>query len=123
MHAIAAIALAVFLIAVGIAHFLIPDHFRALVPQWLGQADPWVAATGAAEIFVGALVLMPWGRSAGGWAAAVLITAYLVSHVDALWHARSDRPGVLERPLGAVARLLVNVLYIGWAAAVALTAP
>ncbi|WP_067180490.1 DoxX family protein [Microtetraspora niveoalba] len=119
MNTIGAIALAVFLIVTGVAHFVVPGYFRTLVPAWLGRAGLLVAATGAAEIVVGALVLLPAVRSAGSWAAAALITGYLVSHVDALCRARADRPRMLERPVGALARLVVNVLYIAWAVAVA----
>ncbi|MGV4987688.1 DoxX family protein [Streptomyces sp. NRAIS4] len=119
MNATAAIALAVFLIAVGIGHFLLPGYFRTLVPSWLGRAGLLVAAGGAAEIVIGAGILTPAGRTVGGWAAAALITAYLVCHLDALWRASLDRPRLLERPVGAAVRLAVNLVYIGWAIAVA----
>lgn len=119
MHVIAAVALAMFLVVTGVMHFLVPGYFRTLVPAWLGRERFLVAVSGAAEVVVGALVLVPYSRRVGGWAAAVLITCYLVSHVDALGRARRDRPRLLERPAGAVARLVVNVLYIAWATAVA----
>ncbi|MEV0371057.1 hypothetical protein AB0I10_14675 [Streptomyces sp. NPDC050636] len=122
MHAIAAAGLAVFLVVTGVMHFLVPGYFRMLVPAWLRREQLLVAVTGAAEVVVGALVLVPSTRPAGGWAAAVLITCYLVSHVDALRRARPDRPRLLERPAGAVTRLAVNVLYIAWAVAVARSA-
>ncbi|MFH9424626.1 hypothetical protein [Streptomyces sp. NPDC017529] len=119
MHAIASIGLATFLAGTGVMHFVVPGYFRRLVPAWLRRERLLVAVTGAAEVVSGALLLVPCTRSAGGWAAAVLITGYLVSHVDALCRARPDRPRLLERPAGAVARLVVNVLYIAWAVAVA----
>ncbi|WP_433250061.1 hypothetical protein [Actinomadura nitritigenes] len=117
MHALAAGALAAFLIVVGVAHFVVPRYFRSLVPPRLGVVGAIVALSGAAEIAVDGLVLVC--RQAGGWAAAVLIIGYLPSHLDALWHARRDRPHLLERPVGVAARLMVNVLYIAWAIAVA----
>ncbi|GGP77183.1 hypothetical protein [Streptomyces melanogenes] len=104
-------------------HFLSPSYFRAPVPTWLGPERLLVAGSGAAEVVAGALVLVPGGRQAGGWAAVALITCYLVSHGDALVRARPDRPRLLERPVGAVARLVVNVLYIAWAVTVAASAP
>lgn len=78
-----------------------------------------MAVSGSAEVMVGALVLVPCSRPVGDWAAAALITGYLVSHVDALRRARADLPWLLERPAGAVARLVVNILYIARAVAVA----
>ncbi|MFE9635809.1 hypothetical protein [Streptomyces sp. NPDC006463] len=81
-----------------------------------------MTVSGVAEAVVGVLVLVPCSRPAGGLAAAVLITCYLVSHADALRRARPERPRLLERPVGAAARLVVNVLYIVWAIAVARSA-
>jgi uncharacterized membrane protein len=122
MHAIAAAALAAFLLAAGAAHFAFPAYFRSLVPPWLGRAGAIVAVSGAAEIAVGTLLLAPPTRAAGGWAAAALITAYLPTHLDALRRARPDRPRWLDRPFAGYVRLVANLGYIAWAAAVALTA-
>ncbi|WEO97590.1 MauE/DoxX family redox-associated membrane protein [Streptomyces sp. FXJ1.172] len=122
MHAIAAIGLAVFMAVTGVMHFLAPEYFRTLVPAWLGRERLLVAVTGAAEVVVGVLVLVARSRPVGGWIAAFLITCYQVSHVDAVRHARPDRPRLLERPAGAAARLAVNVLYIVWAVVVARSA-
>ncbi|MYY82583.1 MULTISPECIES: hypothetical protein [unclassified Streptomyces] len=122
MHAIAAVVLAVFLVVTGVMHFLVPGYFRTLVPAWLRWGRLLVAVSGGVEIVVGALVFIPSTRQGGGWTAAVLITCYLASHVDALRCARPDRPRLLERLTGAVARLVVNVLYVAWAVAVAASA-
>ncbi|MFD1939436.1 MULTISPECIES: hypothetical protein [Nonomuraea] len=123
MHDIAAIALALFLVVTGVSHLIFPGYFRTLVPAWFPWAGAAVACSGAAEIVVGAVLLVPGGGAAGGWAAGALITAYLASHLDALRHARRDRPRLLDRPVGVAARLVVNAVYIGWAVMVALSAP
>ncbi|MFI8823921.1 hypothetical protein [Streptomyces sp. NPDC053431] len=119
MNSVAAFALAVFLAVVGLAHFVVPGYFRGLVPSWLRGARWLVAGSGAAEIVLAVLVLLPDTRAAGGWAAAALITSYLASHLDALTRTRPDKTHRLERPVGVVARLVVNLLYIAWAVAVA----
>ncbi|MEU9480948.1 hypothetical protein [Streptomyces sp. NPDC048191] len=119
MNRIAAVSLGIFLSGVGVAHFVVPGYFRTLVPRWLARPGLLAATAGAAEIAVGALVLTPRWRAAGGWAAAALITIYLVSHLDALRSARADRARFLERPVGAAARMVVNVFYICWSIAVA----
>ncbi|MFF5211206.1 hypothetical protein [Streptosporangium sp. NPDC000396] len=119
MHTIAAVALAFFLIVVGIGHFVFTGYFRTLIPAWIPWKTPLVLASGVAEILSGALTLVPGTRAAGAWAAAALITSYLVSHLDALRHAHPGRSRVLERPSGAVARLVVNAFYIAWAVMVA----
>ncbi|MQS16086.1 hypothetical protein F7Q99_28560 [Streptomyces kaniharaensis] len=119
MNRIAAVSLGIFLLAAGVAHLLVPGYFRTLIPRWLTRPALLVAATGAAEIVVGVVVLTPRWRAAGGWSAAALISAYLVSHLDALRSARAHRARFLERPVGVAARLVVNLLYICWSVMVA----
>lgn len=65
MHAIASVALATFLVVTGVMHFLSPGYFRTLVPAWLDRKRLLVAGSGATEVVVGALVLVPGGRQAG----------------------------------------------------------
>lgn len=122
MTAAAAALLGMFLVAVGISHFLVPRYFRTLVPAWVPAPGAVVAVSGAVEVVVGVLVLVPASRVVGAWAAAALITAYLASHIDAARTATAVSPRFLDRPAGAVARLVVNLAYIGWAVLVALGA-
>jgi uncharacterized membrane protein len=122
MSTFTALALAVFLTATGIAHFVVPGYFRTLVPDWLPAPDALVAVSGVVEIVTGVLLLLPGTRMVGGWVAAALITVYLVSHFDALRQANASRPRLIDRPVGVVARLVVNGAYIAWAVTVALTA-
>jgi hypothetical protein len=44
---------------------------------------------------------------------------YVLTHVDALLRASSDRGWWLDRPAGTVARVAVNLAYLCWAAWVA----
>lgn len=118
MTTVAALLLGVFLVAVGISHFLVPRYYRTLVPDWMPHPRGVVAASGAAEVAIGLLVLAPSTRALGAWAAAGLITAYLVSHVDAARTASTGNARILDRPAGVVARLVVNLGYIGWAVVV-----
>lgn len=120
---LAAVLLAAFLGTAGVAHFVFPSYFRSLVPSWIGRAGLLVAVTGLAEIAVGAVILAPSTRTVGAWAAAILISGYMASHLDAVRHARTGHPNVLLRPMGVAARVTVNLGYIGWAVVVALHAP
>lgn len=122
MSTLAAFALAVFLAAAGVCHFVFPQYFRSLVPAWLGRAaKPLVVASGLAELILALLLIAPEARSLAAWGTAALITTYMASHVDALVKADRAAPRVLERPLGAIVRIVVNLLYVAWAVAVAVT--
>jgi len=76
-----AVGLAVALGGSGVLHLVRPQVFEWLVPPELGDARGWVTATGVAEIGTAALLVSPVSRRAGGWAAAVLLTAFLPAHV------------------------------------------
>ncbi|NRQ39767.1 hypothetical protein HII36_49250 [Nonomuraea sp. NN258] len=119
MHAIGAVALAVFLVVVGIAHFALPGYFRTLVPSWLPGPGLLVAVSGAAEIVIGGLILFPATRATGGWAAAALISGYVVTWLDILHTARAGSPSLLRRRPAAFAAVVVNVGYVAWALFVA----
>ncbi|QVQ54158.1 hypothetical protein J4H86_10950 [Spiractinospora alimapuensis] len=121
MHSTAATVLAIFLVGVGIAHFVLRDYFRGLVPGWAPWSTVIVLGTGLVEIVLGVLVAWTETRAVGAWGAAALITGYLASHLDALWRVSPQHPSVLDRPVGVAARLVVNGVYIAWAVAVATT--
>lgn len=121
MSTFAALALALFLTTTALAHFALPAYFTSLVPAWLARPGLFVVGSALAELGTAVLLLTPGTRAVGGWTAVGLLTAFQVSHVDAAWHTRT-RSGMLHRPWGVVARLVVNAGYIAWAAAVARTA-
>jgi uncharacterized membrane protein len=117
-----ALALGGFLLLVGISHFVVPGYYEQLVPPWLPGARVWVFVSGVAEILIGAGLLLGATRPLAAWAATGLMAVYVASHVDALVRARQGRDRWLDRPAGATARVVVNLAYFGWAAAVALRA-
>jgi uncharacterized membrane protein len=58
-----ALALASFLAVAGAAHFVVPESYRRIVPQLLGDPAFWVRWSGVAEIGCAALVAYPrWAR-------------------------------------------------------------
>jgi uncharacterized membrane protein len=122
MNIIAAVALAIFLFLNGIAHFARPAYVRTLVPTWVGHARLLVFVAGAALILDGVLLLTRAGRMAGGWVAAVMISAFVVAHLDALARAVTERPRQASRLVSAAAKVSLNLGYIGWAVAVAVNA-
>ena len=114
----AAGALAALMLVSGTTHFTSPGYFRSLVPSWLPARSAVVAVSGLADVAVGVLVAVPATRRTGAWATAALITAYLPAHLEPLRHRRTAQRA-FDRPIGVAARVVVNLGYIGWAAAVA----
>ena len=114
-------ALAVFLALVGLSHFVFPDYFCRLVPPRLPWARALVYVTGAGELVLGIALWVDATRNAAAWAVVGLFAVYVWSHFDALTQAQPDNETWLERPTGAVARVVVNIGYLVWAVAVAMT--
>ncbi|MEU7576428.1 hypothetical protein AB0B50_02320 [Streptomyces sp. NPDC041068] len=118
MPTFAAPALAVFLSCTALGHIAFPAYFRTLVPAWLPAPSIIVAASAVAELAVAGLLFTPGTRTLGGWAAALLIAGFQVSHLDAARHTRTASR-FLDTAWGVAARLVVNAAYIAWAVAVA----
>ena len=114
----AAWTLAALMVGSGVAHFTSPGYFRELVPSWLPARSALVVVSGLADIAAGVLVGVPATRRTGAQATAALITTYLPAHLEPLRHL-STAQRAFDRPIGIAARIVVNLGYVAWAAAVA----
>lgn len=70
----AAYATGIAMIAVGVLHFVTPTPFERIVPPWLPAARALVFLSGAAEIALGAGVIVERTRR---WAALGLVALYI----------------------------------------------
>ena len=69
--------------AAGIAHFVIPNGFDAIVPHALpGTTRMWTYLSGAAELAVATLVAIPRTRRRGGALAVALFVAVFPANIQ-----------------------------------------
>ncbi len=122
MTQLLAVVLGGFLCLVGVAHFVLTGYFETLVPAWLPRRRALVLASGVVEVAVGAGLLFEDTRQIAGAAASALMALYVLTHVDALLRASPGGLRWLDRPLGAIARVVVNLGYLAWALVVAIAA-
>jgi uncharacterized membrane protein len=122
MEAIAALLLGGLLATAGLTHWAFPRYYASLVPSWMPWPRAVVALTGALDILAGVLTIVPATRSWGAAGAALLVTTYLTSHVDALVHTDRARPRLVDRPVAAVLRIVINLGYLAWAITLARSA-
>jgi uncharacterized membrane protein len=109
--------LAAFLIVAGVAHFLNPDFFDAIVPPWApGSARFATYASGVAELLVGLGILVGRTRRIALWSAALLFVAVFPANLYMAWDWR-DRE--LTDRLIAYGRLPLQIPMIWWAVALA----
>ncbi|MEV6201145.1 hypothetical protein AB0M64_14300 [Streptomyces sp. NPDC051771] len=101
------------LVGAGVAHFVVPRQFDAMVPRTLpGPPRTWTRLSGIAEIAVGAAVAHPASRRAGALAAAGLFTAVFPANVKMAYDWR-HRPAPAKA--AALARLPLQVPLVLWA--------
>ncbi len=111
-----ALGLAALLLGAGIAHFLIPEPYRRIVPRLLPDPSFWVWSTGCCEIACAALVAHPRTRRRGAWIAIVLFVAVFPANVQmALDGGIQGQPFPLGSAAVAWLRLPLQVPLVVWA--------
>ncbi len=108
--------LAGFLTIAGMIHFIAPQFYRPLIPEPLGDPDPWIYGSGVAEIVVGIALIPRRTRRPAALAAAALFVLIFPGNLQMAWDARDDS-GL--RQVATLARLPLQVLLIWWALHVA----
>ncbi|MFG2820874.1 hypothetical protein ACGFX4_15780 [Kitasatospora sp. NPDC048365] len=105
------------LLGAGVAHFVVPRQFDAIVPRSLpGSPRTWTHLSGVAELAVGAAVALPATRRAGALTAAGLFAAVFPANVKMAYDWR-HKPAPLRA--AALARLPLQAPLIAWALHVA----
>lgn len=113
-----ALALGLFFTVAGIAHFVSPAFFDAIVPPWLPPGERfWTLTSGVAELIVGPMLLSRRLRHAGALAAIVLLIAVYPANLYMTWDYRDHAVG--EQVISWV-RLPFQFLFIwlAWRVAV-----
>jgi uncharacterized membrane protein len=104
-------ALGAFFIGAGLMHFARPRWYRAIMPRSLPAHRELVAASGAAEIAGGALVLgRGTARVGGWWLIATLIAVFPANVSMALRSEEFPR----FPPAALWARLPLQGVFLAW---------
>jgi uncharacterized membrane protein len=107
MHWVAVALIALWMLAGGTLHMVMPEPFTRAVPGWLpGQAVVYLS--GLVELAIGIGVLIPRTRALAGLAFALLCMVYLPVHV---WDFFRPDP-LFPVPWGAAARIAVQCAII-----------
>ena len=108
--------LAGFLTVAGLMHFVAPQFYRPLIPEPLGDPDPWIYGSGVAEIAVGLALIPRKTRRPAALAAAALFVLVFPGNLQMAWDARDD---TTVRQVATLARLPLQAVLIWWALRVA----
>lgn len=106
------------MIGAGTLHFAIPASYARIVPRVFGPevARTLVLASGAAEITVGLLLVVPRTRRLGAWLTAALLMAIFPANVQMALDGGIPGEGFpLGSPVAAWLRLPLQVPLVWWA--------
>lgn len=109
---IAAILLGVFFIAAGANHFIHPDFYIRIVPQWLPAHAPLVQISGGCEILGGIGVLLRKTRRIAGVGLIVLLVAVFPANLEMALHPELYRD--IGTPLAFYLRLPLQLVLLAW---------
>ncbi len=111
VKAISRIMLAALMVGAGVMHFLIPSFFVKIVPPYLPLHQELVALSGAIEILLGVLLMVPkWSRLAA-WGVIALLIAVFPANIYVFQHQEI----VPASALAHLIRLLLQGVLILWA--------
>jgi len=96
----------------GIAHFVRPGPYEAIVPKPLPYKRELVHASGVAEIACAAMMLHPRTRRLGGLASAGLLAAVFPANVQMTVSALQSEKAPWWFKLGTIARLPLQLPMI-----------
>lgn len=104
--------LAIFLIGAGVMHFVRPEFYLRIMPDYLPWHLELVYLSGVAEIACGVGLLVPRWRSAAAWGTIALLIAVFPANIY-LYQHQELMPDA--SPTMHLLRLPLQALFILWA--------
>ena len=109
---IAAVAYGIPFIWVGIQHFVRPEVFLPIVPDYLGWPEFWVHVTGWTEIGLGIGIMVPRTRSISAKLMVAQLALLYLANLN-MWVNDIPFEGHRFGPMGHVVRLAVQLGLMG----------
>jgi uncharacterized membrane protein len=101
-------------IYVGIRHFIDPDFFLAIMPDYLPLHKEAVFVSGVFEILLGGMLLFPKSRKVAGWGLILLLIAVFPANIH-LAQNEAAQQAIDISQTAAIVRLPFQALFIGLA--------
>lgn len=113
--------LAAAMLGAGVLHFVAPKPYDSIMPSILPESThrPLTYASGAAEIAVGAMMLVPRTRALGGRLTALLLLAVLPANIESALRGGYPLDGFLGSTTAAWLRVPLQFPLIWWALRIA----
>mgnify|MGYP006252424553 FL=1 len=101
-------------IYVGILHFIDPDFFLAIMPDYLPLHLEAVYLSGVFEVLLGGMLLFKKSRKIAGWGLIMLLLAVFPANIY-LAQNEAAQQAIDISQTAAIVRLPFQVLFIGLA--------
>ena len=101
-------------IYVGIRHFIDPDFFLAIMPDYLPLHQEAVYVSGVFEILLGGMLLFKKSRGIAGWGIIMLLLAVFPANIY-LAQNEAAQQAIDISQTAAIIRLPFQALFIGLA--------
>ena len=101
-------------IYVGILHFIDPDFFLAIMPDYLPLHQEAVYVSGVFEILLGGMLLFKKSRKIAGWGLIMLLLAVFPANIY-LAQNEAAQQAIDISQTAAIVRLPFQALFIGLA--------
>jgi uncharacterized membrane protein len=99
---------------VGIRHFIDPDFFLAIMPDYLPLHQEAVYVSGVFEILLGGMLLFKKSRKIAGWGLIMLLLAVFPANIYLAQNEAAQQAIDISQTV-AIVRLPFQVLFIGLA--------
>ena len=104
------------MLLLGLNHFVMPQTYEAIVPDYISAKTEVVYISGVAEVLAALMTMYPRTRRVGGWFLIAVLVAVFPANVHMALNAE-DYPNLPEA--GLYARLPLQAVFIYWAYLVA----
>lgn len=106
-------AMAALYMGAGIYHFINPEFYLSVMPEWLPEHELANAASGIAEIILGLLLLPEKTRRLSAWTIITMLSVFFfVIHIPMVFHFYSKDTLMFWI---AVIRIPLQLVLINWA--------
>jgi uncharacterized membrane protein len=102
----------VFYVFAGVNHFVNPDFYIGIMPDYLPWHAELVYLSGIGEMVCGVLVLIPRTRVLGAWLTIALLIAVFPANIHTAMHPEQYD---FAPPIGHYIRLPFQAVFILWA--------
>lgn len=105
-----------FYILAGLNHFINPDFYTPLIPDYLGNPDLINAVSGVAEIILGAGILFDGTRKVSSYLIIAMLIAFIPAHIYFMESGNCIEGGLCVAAWVSWVRLLIiHPLLMYWA--------